>query len=270
MRRQIYEFRRKAVEAAKGKGALTGGAGSADQNDQAGNQQMHRRRAERENNQGYPETEKLLQLSNIFGVSVDYLLKDDTCKEGTEEKGYYVSKEMAQGFLMKESRVSRSVAVGFMFWALAGIPFCMFPNHSSWRLLGMGVFIFLGICAVVIGMFHEQDTYAVLKQEVLLFDYEYRKELCREYQVRREKYGFVDVPCCILFVAAIVALAATKRGYLPWSEYHAFIFLGLAAGLLGFVYTAGMLDAYEQLVENEKYTGRLLFKLRKKIRTKID
>ena len=45
---------------------------------------------------------------------------------------------MAQGFLMKESRISRSVAVGFMFWALAGIPFCMFPNHSSWRLLGMG------------------------------------------------------------------------------------------------------------------------------------
>lgn len=87
MRRQIYEFRRKAVEAAKGKGTLTGGAGRADQNDQAGNQQMHRRRAERENNQGYPETEKLLQLSNIFGVSVDYLLKDDTCKEGTEEKG---------------------------------------------------------------------------------------------------------------------------------------------------------------------------------------
>ena len=124
-----------------------------------------------ENDQGYPETEKMLMIGNIFSVTMDYLLKDDTCKEGTEEKGYYVSKEMAQGFLMKESRVSRSVAVGFMFWALAGIPFCMFPNHSSWRLLGMGVFIFLGICAVVIGMFHDQDTYAVLKQEVLLFDY---------------------------------------------------------------------------------------------------
>ena len=94
-----------------------------------------------ENDQGYPETEKMLMIGNIFSVTMDYLLKDDTCKEGTEEKGYYVSKEMAQGFLMKESRISRSVAVGFMFWALAGIPFCMFPNHSSWRLLGMGVFI---------------------------------------------------------------------------------------------------------------------------------
>ena len=30
-----------------------------------------------ENNQGFPETEKLLQLSNIFEVSTDYLLKDE-------------------------------------------------------------------------------------------------------------------------------------------------------------------------------------------------
>lgn len=28
-----------------------------------------------ENNQGFPETEKLLQLSNIFEVSIDFLLK---------------------------------------------------------------------------------------------------------------------------------------------------------------------------------------------------
>ena len=38
----------KLLKAAKGKGTLTGGAGRADQNDQAGIQQMHRRRAERE------------------------------------------------------------------------------------------------------------------------------------------------------------------------------------------------------------------------------
>ena len=30
-----------------------------------------------ENNQGFPETEKLMQLSNIFEVSVDFLLKDE-------------------------------------------------------------------------------------------------------------------------------------------------------------------------------------------------
>ena len=30
-----------------------------------------------ENNQGFPEMEKLLQLSNLFEVSVDFLLKDE-------------------------------------------------------------------------------------------------------------------------------------------------------------------------------------------------
>ncbi len=29
-----------------------------------------------ENNQGFPETEKLLLLSNVFEVSVDFLLKE--------------------------------------------------------------------------------------------------------------------------------------------------------------------------------------------------
>ena len=30
-----------------------------------------------ETNKGYPETEKLLMLSNVFEVSVDFLLKDE-------------------------------------------------------------------------------------------------------------------------------------------------------------------------------------------------
>ena len=47
-----------------------------------------------ENNQGFPETEKLLQLSNIFEVSTDYLLKDEKIVKDSEERGYYVSKEM--------------------------------------------------------------------------------------------------------------------------------------------------------------------------------
>ena len=37
-----------------------------------------------ENNQGFPETEKLLQLSNIFEVSTDYLLKDEKNVKNSE------------------------------------------------------------------------------------------------------------------------------------------------------------------------------------------
>ncbi|MGC3792448.1 helix-turn-helix domain-containing protein, partial [Priestia aryabhattai] len=34
-----------------------------------------------ENGQGFPETEKLLMLGNIFEVSIDYLLKDTVVQE---------------------------------------------------------------------------------------------------------------------------------------------------------------------------------------------
>lgn len=54
------------------------------------------------NNQGFPETEKLLQLSNIFEVSTDYLLKDEKTAKDSEERGYYVSKEMAAGCITNQ------------------------------------------------------------------------------------------------------------------------------------------------------------------------
>ncbi len=47
--------------------------------------------SKRENNQGYPETEKLLLLSNVFEVSIDFLLKDEKTESSADEKGYYVT-----------------------------------------------------------------------------------------------------------------------------------------------------------------------------------
>ena len=67
-----------------------------------------------ENNQGFPETEKLLQLSNIFEVSTDFLLKDAKTEKSADEKGYYVSREMAEAYIISEKKVSRYVGTGFM------------------------------------------------------------------------------------------------------------------------------------------------------------
>ena len=50
------------------------------------------------NDKGIPEVTKLIQISNIFGVSLDYLLKEE--KSGpAAENGYYVSGEALEGYL---------------------------------------------------------------------------------------------------------------------------------------------------------------------------
>ena len=59
-----------------------------------------------ENNNGYPETEKIILISKIFQITLDDLLIDDKelgskeeRKFSEETKGFYVSRETANGFL---------------------------------------------------------------------------------------------------------------------------------------------------------------------------
>lgn len=222
-----------------------------------------------ENNQGFPETEKLLQLSNIFEVSTDYLLKDEKEVKGNCDNGFYVSREMATGYINNEKQVCKYIGLAFLFWVLAGIPY-MFIDNSNWRYLTVTMLIFTGITFIVLGMFVEQEQYKVLKKEPLLFDYQYLKELSNLYSIRKRKYVAVAIPSIILFIAGLIVLGLTKKGYIIWSEYHMLIILFLAIGVFGFVYTIGTMQAYELLVNNDYYSSSLSFKLKRKVKEKIE
>ncbi|SHK94323.1 helix-turn-helix domain-containing protein [Hespellia stercorisuis] len=225
-----------------------------------------------ENNQGFPETEKILQLSNIFEVSTDFLLKDEKSEKNANEKGYYVSREMAKGYIANEKRMSRYIGIGFMFWALAGIPYVMFSTSTISRYLGIAICGVIGIISIVLAIFSEQPQYKVLKQEPFLFDYDYLKELTNEYAMNKKKYVAVAIPCITLFVVGfiILVLTANKNSIWIWSEYHSFVFWGFAIGLFGFVYSLSVMEAYELLVYNEKYSTSFFFKIKQKIKEKIN
>lgn len=223
-----------------------------------------------ENNQGYPETEKLLQLSNVFEVSTDFLLKDEKVKTESDEKGYYVSREFALGYISNDKKENLCVGLCFMFWAFSGIPYIMFSGSRTWQLLGIAVCVISGIIAMIAGMFTEQYKYKVLKQEPLIFDYEVLKELSAEYRSIEKKCRLLAVPSLTLFIMGILAIVFTGNGFIPWTNYHSLVFLGFGFGLFGFVYSAGLMEIYELLIHNEQYSSSLLFKLRKKARNKID
>lgn len=223
-----------------------------------------------ENNQGCPETEKLLQLSNVFEVSVDFLLKDEKVRAESDEKGYYVSREFARGYISNGKKENLCVGLCFMFWAFGGIPYVMFSGSRTWQLLGTAVCVISGIIAMIAGMFTEQYKYKVLKQEPLIFDYDVLKDLSEEYRSIEKKCRLIAVPGLTLFIAGLLVIVFTGNGIIPWSDYHSLVFLGFGVGLFGFVYSAGTMEIYELLVKNEQYSSRLMFKLRKKARDRID
>lgn len=149
-----------------------------------------------ENNQGFPETEKLLQLSNIFEVSTDYLLKDEKTVKNSEERGYYVSKEMSIGFIANQKKLGLYLALGVMLCIFAGMPYTLFLDNMTWRYLGMAFCFVAGIIFFVVAIFSEKQEYNILRQEPLLFDYEYLKELKSEYVSKKEK---ICNSCCSLY-----------------------------------------------------------------------
>lgn len=224
-----------------------------------------------ENDQGYPETEKLLMLSNVFEVSVDFLLKDDKSDTGVEEKGYYVSREMATGYISNEKKTSKLFGAGCGLFAMSGIPYIVFSRTPSMGLLlGISCLILAGIIAIVASMFTSKDEYNILKRESLLFDYDFLKGLTAEYLTRKKKYIAVAIVSLVLFISGLLVLAVTVRGIFPWTDYHVFVFLALAVGIFGMIFSAGAMEAYELLVHNEHHTGGIWFKVRYKAKSKID
>ena len=190
-------------------------------------------------------------------------------ERAADEKGYYVSREMANGFLASEKRVNRFLGLGFLCGALTGIPIILFENQPAMKLLGAAGIGALGVCALIVAMFAEQEQYKVLKEEPLLFDPEVRSSLMEEYVALKKKATLIAMPSTILFVLGILALVFSIRGIFPWSSLSVLIFLGSGLGLCGFVISLGTIETYEILVKNEQYATRFLFKAKRRIKEKI-
>lgn len=100
-----------------------------------------------ENGQGFPETEKLLMIGNIFEVSIDYLLKDAVEHNKGNEDGYYVSRETAEGFLLSTRKSAKHIGLGFSLFTLAFEPYLIFGQDSVVGLLLIISIATLGIVA---------------------------------------------------------------------------------------------------------------------------
>ena len=92
-----------------------------------------------ERGRGYPETEKLLKLSDIFGVTLYYLMKDDKSSRPKADGGYYVNMETALGYIYMQKDIqtfggrSRIAGAGRHSLFFAGIRSAGASGHDGVR-----------------------------------------------------------------------------------------------------------------------------------------
>lgn len=215
---------------------------------------MHHWRAERENDQGYPETEKLLMIGNIFSVTMDYLLKEEPREtSGENEQGYYASREVVQGFLNREHKDLIKVDIAVMMFILSGLPILFLPEMENIMSLCTMVMIVIGIVILTIVGFQE-DPYKKLKKERLYFDSEVLTNLKNSYVTLRKRYiGCFIVGICLIFLCMMLGILADDIVYVEDRIVDPIYLLLVAGSIYLFIYGYGMMDTYELLVDNETY-----------------
>lgn len=177
--------------------------------------------------QSIPELAKILQISRLFGVTTDYLLRDELeaaeCAETEEWERpalRRVSMEEADAFLRLKRETGKRIAFAVALCILSPICLIMLAAVSETQLLpvgenmaaGLGMVILLLFVALAVAVFiscgAKTKAYEFLETE--LFETEYGvtgmvRERQKQYRDTYTRYNVAGVCGCILAVVPLFA-----------------------------------------------------------------
>lgn len=151
-----------------------------------------------ESDRGIPEIDKLLQISNVFGVTLDYLLKSEGPDENNKENGYYVSRETIDGFLSHKRHLAKNIAIGVGLVISSDIFGCFSEYMQLLRPLYWGTMA-VGI-AVLVWTFFQPGRYKEISSNTLLFDETVIKSFREDSNQNRKRYVGMIVLGVIMFL----------------------------------------------------------------------
>lgn len=226
-----------------------------------------------------PDLDKILQLSEIFEVSTDYLLKDDKTEEdyipGNPESGEgtrrlrKVTMEEAQNFLKIRRDASVKMALGVAACVFSPVPLLLLGGMAAGGMLsmteekagGLGLFCLLVIvaCAVVdfilFGM--KLGKYEYLEKENFELAYGVEGMVREKYEAQEQQFAIRIATGVVLCIAGVVPLIfAATFVQKPAAMVGGVIFLLLmaAAAVYLFVNVGMIKGAYEQVLQVGDYT----------------
>ena len=232
--------------------------------------------------QAVPDMKKIVQMSEVFGVSTDYLLREDIetpaapevmpVDNGLEEAVRTVSMEEANAFLEHNERAASSISTGVMICILSPVILILLGGLAeagkismSETVAGMGgTIILLVMIAAAVGMFlmtgMRGKPYDYL--ENIDIDTAYgvsgmTRERRSQYAEKHSRLLIVGIMLCI--IAAIPMLILSMSGYsnntdvLPIVGVDAML-VTIAIGVKMIVLTCIRHDGYDKLLEEGDYT----------------
>jgi transcriptional regulator with XRE-family HTH domain len=232
-----------------------------------------------ESNVSVPEMDKILQLSDLFQVTTDYLLKDDLVEEHAaldeEELELITPKnitaEEASTYLSSTKKESKIIALGVMLCMLAGANVVFFGGTSESKvILGsestqlavglIGLFLLIAIAVTLfITSSNRSDQYKYLSTTVLSLQKRYKEELKEEYHTFVKKYNLRITFSVVMLILS--ALPLIIGGLFDAGEYTLImlvVLLIVLASIAVFIIVQGTieLEGYKTLLNKMNRSKR--------------
>ena len=204
-----------------------------------------------ERDNGYPETEKIVRMSKIFHVTLDYLLNEEGTQapEAAAEQGIYVSREMADGFLLYQKWKHLKIAIA------AGILVGSISLSFMWSDISMLLFMLLWIAGIILlfSVKLADDPYKKLWKEPLLFDKTVKAEFNTVYAEKKTFLQLSNLIGIALIAGGFLLFPLLASIELLFADTIVFAVGMIVAGIGVFlcIYTSGLIRAYRLLIMNQ-------------------
>lgn len=177
-----------------------------------------------EGSQSVPDLEKMIRLSELFGVTTDYLLKDEieneecTISPDKESKLRRVSMEEANAFLSVKATTSKSIALATFLCILS--PVCLLilgavSEVSEYSLEenvagGIGMIVLLLLVTIAVALFissgRKTAAYDYLEKEIFETEYGVSKMVSERKAQYNEAYTRNNIIGTGLCIMALIPL----------------------------------------------------------------
>ena len=231
--------------------------------------------------QSIPDLDKILKLSEIFGVTTDYLIKDELEEEEyapsqmheneseSDRSVHKVTMEMANEYLQIIDWSAGKTAFATMLCILSPIVLLMLgamsemPNYhiSENAAAGIGICVLIVLIAIAVTIFilcgMKTKKYEFMEKE----DIETAYEVSGMVKEKRDAYHslyvtqlVIGITCCICSVIPLFGTLAVSESDFYMVSAVCMLLTLVAIGTYFIVRSATKMNAMNQLLEEEDYT----------------
>lgn len=223
--------------------------------------------------QSIPDLDKILQMSRLFGVTTDYLLKDEIedkpISAGSLETGLRrVTMEEASTYLALREAAAPKMALATFLCIISPITLILlgamseaasFPISED-AAAGIGLCVLLGLVTVGVGIFiscaSKVKDFEFLEEEPFETEYGVSGMVKERKKAFSEKYSHLNIigtALCILSAVPIFAMMCLNVPDTAYAAALGFLLLMVGIGCVAFVYGGTYQGAMEKLLEEGEY-----------------